>query len=92
MSVDVARLCAAHLGFELVVEVWIIELNKAKEEGSFVGDAVVLGDFFLHILFQEGHIAEEAASEGSQELEEQLNLGVIAPVKSNDKETLHQHF
>lgn len=41
-------------------------------------DAVVLGDLLLHVLLQEGHIAQEAASEGSQQLKEQLNLRVVA--------------
>lgn len=57
---------------------WVIELYKAEEERSFVCDAVVLGDLFLHVLLQEGHIAQEATSEGSQKLKEQLNLRVVA--------------
>lgn len=57
---------------------WVIELHKAEEECSFVRDAVVLGDLLLHVLLQEGHIAQEAASEGSQQLKEQLNLRVVA--------------
>lgn len=57
----------------------VIELHKAEEKRSFVCDAVVFGDLLLHVLFQECHVAQETASEGSQELKEQLDLGVVAP-------------
>lgn len=39
-----------HLCLELIVEVWVVELNKAEEERPFVCDAVVFGDFILHVL------------------------------------------
>ena len=70
---------APHLGLELVAEMRVVELDKAEEERTFVGDAVVLGDLILHVLLQEGHVAEEAAGEGPQQLEEQLDLGVVTP-------------
>lgn len=49
---------------------WVIELHEAEEERSFVCDAVVLGDLLLHVLLQEGHVAQKATSEGSQKLKE----------------------
>lgn len=54
-----------HLCLELIVEVRVIELNKAEEERPFVCDAVVFRDLLLHVLLQEGHVAQEAAGEGS---------------------------
>lgn len=72
-------MCAkSHLCLELIVEVRVVELHKTEEERPFVCDAVVFGDLLLHVLFQEGHVAQEAAGEGPEKLKEQLDLGVIA--------------
>ena len=46
-----------YLSFKLIVEVWVIELNEAEEQGSFLGNGVVLGNLLLHIFLQEGHVA-----------------------------------
>lgn len=46
-----------YLSFELVVEVWVIELNEAEEQGPFLGNGVVPGNLLLHILLQERHVA-----------------------------------
>ncbi len=59
-----------HLCLELIIKVWVIELHEAEEECSFVCDAVVLWDLLLHVFLQEGHVAQEATSEGSQKLKE----------------------
>lgn len=46
-----------YLSFELVIEVRVVELDKAEEQGSFLGDGVVLWNLLLHVLLQEGHVA-----------------------------------
>ena len=74
-----------HLGFELVVEVGVVEFHEAEEEGPFLGDAVVAGDLFLHVLLEEGHVAQEAAREGPQQLEEQLDLQVVPPAGGGEE-------
>lgn len=68
-----------YLCFELVVEVRVIEFDKAEKQGALLDDGVVPGNFLLHVLLQEGHVAQEATREGPQQLEQQLDLGVVAP-------------
>ena len=57
----------------------VVELHEAEEEGPFLGDAVVAGDLLLHVLLEEGHVAQEASREGPEQLEEQLDLQVVPP-------------
>ena len=64
----------SYLSFKLIVEVWVIELDEAEEQGPLLGDGVVLRNLLLHVLLQEGHVAEEASCEGPQQLEQQLDL------------------
>lgn len=80
-----------HLGFQLVVKLRVIEFDKAKEECSFVCNCVVLWNLFLHVLFQEGHVAQEATSEGSQQLEEQLDLRVVTSVKQQSSRSTTEY-
>lgn len=46
-----------YLGFKLIVEVWVIELNEAEEQGTFLGNGVLPRNLLLHVLLQEGHVA-----------------------------------
>lgn len=46
-----------YLRFKLIVEVWVIELNKAEEQRPFLGYGVLPGYFLLHVLLQKGHVA-----------------------------------
>lgn len=55
-----------YLCFQLISKVGVIKLYEAEKEGTLLSDAVIFGDLFFHILFQEGHVAEEATSEGSE--------------------------
>lgn len=55
-----------YLCFQLISKVGVIKLYETEKEGTLLSDAVIFGDLFFHILFQEGHIAEEATSEGSE--------------------------
>lgn len=70
-----------YLCFKLIVEVGIIKLNETEEQGTFLRNGVILGNFLLHILLQEGHVAQEATRKGPQQLEQQLNLRVVTPIK-----------
>lgn len=40
----------SHLGLELIIKLWVVEFNKAKEERSFVCNAIVLWNLVLHVL------------------------------------------
>lgn len=72
-----------YLCFKLIVEVGIVELNEAEEQGAFLSDGVVPGNLLLHVLLQEGHVAKEATRKGPQQLEQQLDLGVVTPIKKS---------
>lgn len=74
-------LLSTYLCFELVVEVWVVEFHKTEEQGSFLGDGVLPRNLLLHVILQKGHVAKEASSESPQQLEEQLNLCVVASVR-----------
>lgn len=78
-----------YLRFELIVEVRVVELDKAEEQGSFLGNGVVPGYFLLHIVLQEGHVAQEATRKGSQQLEQQLDLRVVTPVEGTQRELMN---
>ena len=65
---------STYLRFQLVVEVRVVELDEAEEQCPFLGDGVVPGNLLLHVLLQEGHVAQEATREGPQQLEQQLDL------------------
>lgn len=74
-------LLSTYLCFELVVEVWVVEFHKTEEQSSFLGDGVLPRNLLLHVFLQKGHVAKEASSESPQQLEEQLNLCVVASVR-----------
>lgn len=63
----------------------VVEFHEAEEQGAFLGDGVIPGYFLLHVLLQEGHVAQEATREGAQQLEEQLDLRVVTPVDKRVK-------
>lgn len=80
-----------YLCFKLIVEVGIIKLNETEEQGTFLRNGVILGNFLLHILLQEGHVAQEATRKGPQQLEQQLNLRVVTPIKREWISSVHRH-
>lgn len=70
-----------YFSFQLIVEVRIIKLNKTEEQGPFLGNGVISGNLLLHILLQECHVAQETTRKGPQQLKQQLNLRIVAPVE-----------
>lgn len=58
----------------------VVKLHKAEEQSSLLGNGVVFGNFLLHVLLQESHVAEETTRKSSHQLEQQLNLRVVTPV------------
>lgn len=59
----------------------VIKLNKAEEKGTFLSDRVVPGNLLFHVLLQESHVAKEATSESSHQLEQQLDLWIVTSVE-----------
>lgn len=46
-----------YLCFELIVEMWVIELDEAEEQGTFLGYRVIPWNLLFHVLLQERHVA-----------------------------------
>lgn len=74
-----------HLGFQFISKVGVIEVHKAKKQGTLLSDAVIFGNLFLHVLFQECHVAEKTTGKGPEQLEQQFYVSVIPSAGSNEK-------
>lgn len=75
-----SHVLSTYLCFELIIKVWVVEFHKTEEKSSFLGDGVLPRNLLLHIFLQKGHVAKKASSESPQQLEQQLNLCVVASI------------
>lgn len=66
-----------NLGFQFISKVGVAEVHKTEKQGTLLSDAVVFGNLFLHVLFQERHVAEKTTGKGPEQLEEQFYVSVI---------------
>lgn len=82
-----------HLGFQFISKVGVIEVHKAKKQGTFLRNVVIFGNLFLHILFQERHVAEKTTGEGPEQLEQQFYIAVIPSAGSSEStDEVSAHF
>lgn len=82
-----------HLGFQFISKVGVIEVHKAKKQGTFLRNVVIFGNLFLHILFQERHVAEKTTGEGPEQLEQQFYIAVIPSAGSSEStDEVPAHF
>lgn len=73
-----SHVLSTYLCFELIIKVWIVEFHKSEEQRSFLGDGVLPRNLFLHVFLQKGHVAKKTSRKSPQQLEQQLNLSVVA--------------